>query len=271
MPDRATARARAAAPLLALITEQSLDADYQVVAERGASQASPRRRRTVIAAVVAMAGVLCTIAFVQTSRSASLERSDKDDLISRVTAAKASLTEQDKKLVALQNQVASSTSALGGLNEQVRALLAELTSLGTTVGSAPLTGPGIEVTVTDGPTQDGEVQDSDLRALINALWLSGARGISVNGQRLSNQNALRNSGTVIRVNGVSLSSPYAVVAVGSTVGNWSATASGGVFRTHADNFGFSYAEAYPGSVTVPAGPSGMLTLTYVKATGKEER
>lgn len=271
MPDEATARARAAVPLLTLITEQSLDADYRIVAERGPSQASPRRRRTVIATVVAAAGVLCTIAFVQTARTASLQRTDKDDLIARVTAAKTSLAAQGRQLSLLQSQTSSATSAYSGLDEELRRELSALNSLGSQAGSAPVTGTGIIVTVTDGNSTGGEVQDSDLRALVNALWVAGAKAISVNGQRLGNRSSLRNSGSVIRVNGTSLSSPYVVTAVGPTVGTWSATASGGTFRTGASTYGFTYSEAYPGSVTVPAGTSGMLTLTYAKGTGKDTK
>ena len=271
MPDRATARARAAVPLLTLITEQSLDADYELVAQRGPSTASPRRRRTVIATVVAMAGILGTIAFVQTADHASLLRTDKDDLIARVSAAKVALANEGKQLSTLQAATSAVTGTNGALSAQLATVLGQLNELGAAAGSAPVSGTGIQVTVTDGGSAGAEVQDSDLRALVNALWVAGARAISVNGQRLSNRSSLRNSGTVIRVNGVSLSSPYVVSAVGPSVGTWSATASGGTFRTSASNFGFSYSEAYPGTVTVPAGGSGMLTLTYAKQAGKDQQ
>lgn len=271
MPDRATARARAAVPLLTLLTEQSLDADYEVVAARGPSPASPRRRRTVIATVVAAAGVLCTIAFVQTARSASVVRTDKADLISRVSAAKATLTQQGRELSTLQSEVSSATAAYGTADDKMKAALGMLTQLGSQAGSTPVTGAGVEVTVTDGDSGGALVQDSDLRALVNGLWSAGAKAVSVNGQRLSNRSSLRNSGTVIRVNGVSLSSPYVVSAVGPALGDWSRTDTGSLFKSNAANFGFSYSEAYLESVTVPAGPSGMLTLTYAKSVGGNEQ
>lgn len=271
MPDQATARARAAVPLLTLITEQSLDADYELVAARGPSQASPRRRRTVIATVVAMAGVLCAIAFVQTSRSAGSLQTDKEDLIARVTAAKTALAAQGRELSQLQASTSSATTTDGKLDGELRTALGELTDLGVQAGSAPVTGTGIVVTVTDADSSAGEVQDTDLRSLVNALWIAGAKAVSVNGQRLSTRSSLRNSGSVIRVNGVSLSSPYVVTAVGPSVGTWSATVSGGVFRTSSSTYGFTYSEAYPGSVTVPAGASGMLALTYAKPAGKDQQ
>lgn len=271
MPDEATARARAAVPLLTLITEQSLDADYEVVAQRGPSQSSPSRRRTVIATIVAVAGLLCTVAFVQTSRTASSARTDKADLIARVSAAKAGVANQGRELTALRGAIAAAAGTYGSMDQVLRGELARLSALGSAVGSAPVIGTGIEVTVTDGGPDGAEVQDSDLRALVNALWIAGASAVSVNGQRLTNLSSLRNSGSVIRVNGVSLSSPYVVSAVGPSVGTWSASASGGVFRTSASRYGFSYSEAYPGSVTVPATGSGMLTLTYAKHVGKDQQ
>lgn len=270
MPDEATARARAAVPLLTLITEQSLDADYEVVAARGPGQPSPTRRRTVIATVVAAAGVLCTIAFVQTARSAGSLQSDKEDLIARVSAAKASLAAQGRELSQLQAATSAASNTAATLDERLRSVLGELNDLGSQAGTAPVTGTGIVVTVTDADSASGEVQDSDLRALVNALWIAGAKAVSVNGQRLSTRSSLRNSGSVIRVNGVSLSSPYVVNAVGPSVGTWSATASGGVFRTSAATYGFTYSEAYPGSVTVPSGASGMLALKYATPAGKDQ-
>lgn len=271
MPDRATARARAAVPLLTLITEQSLDADYEVVAARGASQSPPRRRRAIIATVVAAAGILCTIAFVQTSRGAASSRTDKDDLIARVTAAKVALADAGRQLSVLQGSTSAAAGVVNTLDSRLRTVLGDLNDLGAQAGSAPVSGTGVEVTVTDGGPSGGEVQDSDLRALVNALWIAGAKAISVNGQRLSTLSSLRNSGTVIRLNNVSLSSPYVVTAVGPSVGTWSATVSGGTFRTSASRYGFSYSEAYPGTVTVPAGPSGMLTLNYAKLSGKDQQ
>lgn len=271
MPDQATARARAAVPLLTLITEQSLDADYEVVAARGASQASAGRRRSVIAAIVAMAGILGTIAFVQTSRSAGLQRTDKADLIARVAAAKTALADEGRQLSLLQAAATSATNSYAALDAKLRSALGDLNALGAQAGSAPVSGTGIEVTVTDGGTTGGEVQDSDLRALVNALWISGAKAVSVNGERLTTRSALRNSGSVIRLNGVSLSSPYIVIAVGPSVGTWSATVSGGAFRTGASTYGFTYSEAYPGSVTVPPSSSGMLTLNYAKPSRKDQQ
>ncbi|WP_164512429.1 DUF881 domain-containing protein [Nocardioides baekrokdamisoli] len=256
---------------MTLITEQSLDADYEVVAARGPSQAPPGRRRTVIATVVALAGILGTIAFVQTSRSAALQRTDKDDLIARVTAAKAALNDEGRRLSLLQASTSSATNAYGRVDGQWRAALGDLNNLGAQAGSAPVSGTGIQVTVTDGGSSGGQVQDSDLRALVNALWIAGAKAISINGERLSTRSAMRNSGSVIRLNGVSLSSPYVVTAVGPAVGTWSATVSGGTFRSGASTFGFTYSEAYPGSVTVPAGSSGMLTLSYAKPSGKDQQ
>lgn len=217
-----------------------------------------------------MAGILCTIAFVQTSRSSASSRTDKDDLIARVTAAKAALADAGRQLSILQSSTSSVAAIDDTLDGQLRTVLGDLNDLGARAGSAPVSGTGIDVTVTDGSSPGGEVQDSDLRALVNALWIAGAKAVSVNGERLSTRSSLRNSGTVIRVNGVSLSSPYVVTAVGPSVGTWSATASGGTFRTSASTYGFSYSEAYPGSVTVPSGTSGMLTLNYAKPSGKDK-
>ncbi len=72
MPETAAPTDRANTPLLTLITQQSLDEDYQHVAERRAAENGgappPRRRPTRTAGiVVAVFGLLVTVAAVQTS------------------------------------------------------------------------------------------------------------------------------------------------------------------------------------------------------------
>lgn len=51
--------------------------------------------------------------------------------------------------------------------------------------------------------------------MANALWVSGAEAISINGQRLSNTSAIRQAGSAIGVNYVYLSPPYTVLAIGN--------------------------------------------------------
>ena len=69
------------------------------------------------------------------------------------------------------------------------------------------------------------VHDQDLRELVNELKNSGAEAISINGQRIITNTAITCSGAVITINGVRLSSPFEIRAIGNT-----ASLKGGIVR-----------------------------------------
>jgi uncharacterized protein YlxW (UPF0749 family) len=74
------------------------------------------------------------------------------------------------------------------------------------------------VTIKDGPnvesSRDNRVRDVDVRAVVSALWGSGAESISVNGKRLTPTSAIRSAGDAILVDLTGLSSPYRIEAIG---------------------------------------------------------
>ena len=87
-----------------------------------------------------------------------------------------------------------------------------------TAGGVPTTGPGVKVVVDDAPnatTDQQQVLDKDLQKLVNALWLVGAEGVSINDQRITNLTAIRQAGSAITANFVSLRRPYVVRAIGN--------------------------------------------------------
>src|SRR3954471_3376460 len=93
-------------PLLALITQRSLDADYEHVAarKRAAGQGTSVRqvpRRT--AAVVLLAfGLLVTVAAVQTSRNATADEASRSSLIDQIDLRRESVADLQKQLAKAQ-------------------------------------------------------------------------------------------------------------------------------------------------------------------------
>jgi uncharacterized protein YlxW (UPF0749 family) len=94
--------------------------------------------------------------------------------------------------------------------------------LAALAGLTPVTGPGIEVVLTDSTQalSPGEnpsvalVQDGDLIFLNMMLWYGGARAVAINGQRVTAQTTITSSGPTILINGHRLVGPFHVVAVG---------------------------------------------------------
>lgn len=268
---------RVRTPLLQLITQESLDLDYQHVAERRAERAGapaqsgqssqggkggkaerPSRSRTAATAAVVVAfGLLVALAGVQTSRTAPARQASQEDLIARVTASRQSVA-------ALQQQVQTEKLALTGAQHDYAALgttlsqtTSQLSALQQHTGFAAMSGSGVVVTVADNPNGDpaDEVEDKDLSNLANGLWAAGATAIAVNGHRLTALSALRNSGSVIRVNGASLSSPYEVVALGDAktlAARFAQTSSGSRFYDTTGTLGMPTSVDNGSNLTVPA-------------------
>jgi len=91
------------------------------------------------------------------------------------------------------------------------------------LGLTPVVGPGIIVRVDDStlPHEPGAgaeeflIHDFDLWPIINELRSAGAEAIAISDQRVVGTTAIRCVGTVVNVNGVPLSPPYEIKAIGS--------------------------------------------------------
>jgi uncharacterized protein YlxW (UPF0749 family) len=99
------------------------------------------------------------------------------------------------------------------------ALGRELEEQRMVLGLVPVRGPGIEVRVEAGARpiaglSEGQVQATELAGLVNELWASGAEAVAVSGQRVLARSAFRQSGSRILVDGVPLSPPYVIRAIG---------------------------------------------------------
>ena len=103
-----------------------------------------------------------------------------------------------------------------------QALADEVNALEGDVGGRAVSGPGLQVTLTDGsPAPAGEdgpdlarVLDTDIQLVVNGLFAAGADAVSVNGQRVTVLSPIRSAGEAILVGFRPLTPPYVVRAVG---------------------------------------------------------
>jgi uncharacterized protein YlxW (UPF0749 family) len=279
MPDRLSTQARAelparvTMPLLTLITQQAIDEDYQQAAERrNAGLSSPRRGRPWLTAavVVAVFGVLVSTAAVQRSRNADVTDAGRSSLIKRIDNQRERVARQQDQIAKLQSRIGTVGDRVTSLNSSVEAVEARLGRLQVTTGFVAVQGEGIRVNVDDSDSGDanGQVRDSDLALLVNALWSSGAEAISVNGQRVTAMTSIRKSGQAIEVNSVGIAPPYTVLAIGdsgSMQADFFNTSSGLAFDEITRRYDMSYDMENVDQVALPAAPARMLRLRSAQA------
>ncbi len=269
MPD---ALDRARTPLLTLITQESLEKDYQVVAARrdardpegGGRRSGPVARSAVIAAVAAF-GVLVTVAALQTSRNADVEVASRESLIGRIEQRREGLRGDQAQIADLREQNADAEDDYIQLGDVLNATQDDLTDLRVVTGFVAVRGEGVRVVLENAPYADEttQIRDSDLALLADGLWHAGAEAISINGHRLTARSAIRNSGPAIEVNGVGIASPYTVTAIGdmdTLAAGFLESASGLAFASLAGQYGFTYDFDNEADLRIPAAPTHLRRL-----------
>lgn len=102
-------------------------------------------------------------------------------------------------------------------------LVNEAKDLRLLLGVIPASGSGVKVTLSDGDYDPVEqnpneyiVHESHVLGVVNELKISGAQGISINGQRISSNSYIKCTGPVIKIDGRTLPAPFVIEAVGDS-------------------------------------------------------
>ncbi|MFP5346852.1 MAG: DUF881 domain-containing protein [Actinomycetes bacterium] len=225
--DRGTARPDASMTLLTEVMQRPLDPGYAAAAQRreqGDGVRSPRRL-TLTVLLAAVAGGLLVAAVLQLRLPGQSD--SRTLLMQEIGDRTTQVDDLEQEVAALQSRIdEANASALSGPGQQ---LLARAEELGAVTGAAPVTGPGVTVSMNDAESlgkvagadprelekaESGRVRDRDLQVVVNGLWASGAEAVSVNDQRLTALSSIRQAGAAVLVNFRPLTPPYEVSAVG---------------------------------------------------------
>jgi uncharacterized protein YlxW (UPF0749 family) len=122
----------------------------------------------------------------------------------------------------LTDEVADLTDRVD--DDTVKRLQAEVDRLRDPAGLVKRTGPGVQVTLSDAPTEVLEaatgdrnllvVHQQDIQAVVNALWMGGAEAVTIQGQRLISTTGIKCEGSFVLLQGVPYPQPYVIEAVG---------------------------------------------------------
>jgi uncharacterized protein YlxW (UPF0749 family) len=132
------------------------------------------------------------------------------DLQTQQEALKAKILELRKSIGGLEAQDPGAAASL-------RQLYGDLENARLAAGLIAITGPGLAFRLEDGTPGGGVdalVSAEDVRFLVEQLWLAGAEGVAVNGERLVGTSAVIDIGGSILVNSAYLAPPYQISAVG---------------------------------------------------------
>jgi uncharacterized protein YlxW (UPF0749 family) len=245
-------------------------------AKQRASSVS-RYWRVFVPVVCLVAGVVFATS-ARESRGTELRAPGTANLVDTVRAAEARVHNLDGRLHDLQAQVDDAEKQAGHDNSGVAAAQAKVTPLERPAGLTAVHGPGLEVVLDDadadnlpnGTQVDPNqlvVHQSDLQAVVNALWAGGAEAVSIAGQRVIATSAVRCVGNTLLLNGEVYSPPYRVLAIGpagAMQDRMNASPGVKLFREAAGYYGLGYTVEQRSDVRIGA-YRGSLTLDYAHA------
>ena len=128
----------------------------------------------------------------------------------------------------LENKINDYKNAESISDQTIAMLDEELEKMKMLSGVTELTGSGVIITLDDTKAINQiavdagyydpnvfVIHDSDILLVINELRAAGAEAISINGQRIVGLTEIRCVGPVIQINGIRLTAPFKVSAIGS--------------------------------------------------------
>lgn len=233
---------------------------------------SARRWRGLVPVVCLVAGLGFAIS-VRESHGQDVRAPVNVTLAGTVRSAEDRVHRLDGQVRLLQAEVNRFTRQAGQDDSAVARAQAKVTPKLAPAGLTAVHGPGLEVVLDDasgappGVTVDPNqlvVHQSDLQAVVNALWAGGAEAMSIAGQRVIATSAVRCVGNTLLLNGEVFSPPFRVAAIGPSATMLKKLASSpGVklFREAAEFYGLGYTVDRQGDLAVPA-YSGSISLNY---------
>jgi uncharacterized protein YlxW (UPF0749 family) len=234
---------------------------------------------TALVPVVALAAGLLFATSGRTAQGTDLRAGDVTELSTLIAQRDRAIARQEQQYDDLQQQVQQLTDQAASRNSGVAQAKAQGDAGALSAGLVALTGPGMEITLDDAPSRpDGTlpanarpddlvIHQSDVQAVVNAVWAAGADGVAIMDQRLDATSAIRCVGNVLLLQGRTYSPPFVVTAigdVGAVKAQLAASPQVAVLQQAVDAFGLTFTVRARPQVTLPK-YAGSLDLQYAVA------
>lgn len=125
-------------------------------------------------------------------------------LTTEADALRDEISDLKLQLVELQNSQAADTAAIASTESQLRALK-------VLAGTVPVSGPGLTVRIDD---PEGSILYDTMIDIVEELRDAGAEALAINGRRIGAGTAFGEKDAHVTVDGISISAPYTVAAIG---------------------------------------------------------
>ena len=263
---------RVTMPLLTLITQQSLDEDYQIAAERRALDDEPARggpgsRRVGRPSWSRCSGCWCPPRSSRTACSEDVENAGRSALIERIDAQRDRVDGLQSDIAGLRETNADSRGPARPRSTKRRRRRPPGSS-GSQVrtGFLAVHGPGVRVTVDNAPNADANQRGARLRPGPARQRVVDRRCRGDLDQRPAADGPERDPqlGVPIEVNSVGIAPPYTVLAIGDTrllqADVRRQLQRAGLRSDSRDEFGFTYNMDNDDDLSLPAAPQRFLRL-----------
>jgi uncharacterized protein YlxW (UPF0749 family) len=240
------------------------------------------RRTSPWAALVPVVALAAGVLFATSGRTAQgddLRAGDITELSELIGQREQDVAAQQDQLAALEQQVQRITEQAAGRDGAVAEAAAVGEAGALSAALVPLTGPGVEITLDDAPSRpDGSrpanarpddlvIHQSDVQAVVNAVWAAAADGVAIMDERLIATSAVRCVGNTLLLQGRTYSPPFVVTAIAdvdAVRAQLAASPQVLVFQQAVDAFGLRFDVRARESISLPA-YDGPLTLQYATA------
>jgi len=231
---------------------------------------------TVLVPVVALLAGLLFATSGSTAQGTDLRAGDTTELSELIRQRDEVVARQDEQLAGLQSEVERLTEQAASRDGAVAAAQSAGTSGALSAALVALTGPGVVITLDDAPARpDGSlpgdarpddvvIHQSDVQAVVNAVWAAAADGVAIMDRRLIGTSAVRCVGNTLLLQGRTYSPPFVVTAIADPAAvraQLAASPQVEVFQQAVEAFGLTFEVRERSEVLLPA-YDGPLDLEY---------
>jgi uncharacterized protein YlxW (UPF0749 family) len=230
----------------------------------------------VLVPVVALAAGLLFATSGRTALGNDLRGGEVSELRELIADRNRTQAQQDQQLRDLQQQVEALTEQAATRNGAVAAArrAGEMGALSAAL--VPLTGPGVEIVLDDAPQtaeatrpsdarpDDLVIHQSDVQAVVNAVWAAGADGVAIMDRRLIGTSAVRCVGNTLLLQGRTYSPPFVITAIvdaDATRAKLASSPQVEVLQQAVADFGLTFSVEARSEVRLPE-YDGPLTMEY---------